>query len=265
VAQAAQERKSPLAGAPAIRKRVELRDKRFELGAGAAATLGQDFYNAVFVNLRAGFHITDSFGLSLNSGVFNLTPDMKTDFHSQLAKALGTSGRLPNSPNPDPTDKTPTPDDAAAAANRISMFVIPQLDVVPFTGKLALFSKLFMSYDVYVFGGVGAVNLVKKGQVDPNYCGPDPTDQSANPAPRCAPYAGMKLAGSGGVGMHAFVNDYFAINLEVRDLIYKNNASGRDVNGDGVTDKHDLNWTWHNWLIGLNATFFLPAKAKISH
>src|SRR4051794_18698110 len=49
-AQAEQERKSPLADAPAAGRRVELRDKRFEIGAGAGATMGQDFYHAVMVN-----------------------------------------------------------------------------------------------------------------------------------------------------------------------------------------------------------------------
>ena len=68
-AQAAQERRSPLADAPAIRKRFELRDKRFELGVGLTSTVGQDFYNALMLNLRLGFHITDWIGISVSAGV----------------------------------------------------------------------------------------------------------------------------------------------------------------------------------------------------
>jgi len=48
-ARAEKERKSPLTNAPAIRKRLELRDKRFEAGIGVGVSVGQDFYNALLV------------------------------------------------------------------------------------------------------------------------------------------------------------------------------------------------------------------------
>ena len=32
--------------------------------------------------------------------------------------------------------------------------------------------------------------------------------------------AGMKIGGNVGVGMHAFANNFFALNLELRDLFY---------------------------------------------
>jgi len=238
VSQAAQERKSPLADAPAIRKRLELRDKRFELGVGLMQTLEQDFYNALMLNIRLGFHITDWLGVSVSAGVYNLTPDWRTSFNNRLNAVLPT----------DSTDKTPTQANAAAAENRIGQVILPQIDFVPVTGKLAMFGRLFMNYDFYVVAGPGFVNLVKKGTV---------TDNSK-------PETGMKLAGNVGVGLHAFANNYFAINIELHDLIYKNNAAGRDVTGSSAVDSHDLQWT-NNFMVGLNFTFFLPAEVKVSH
>jgi len=47
ITQAAQERKSPLADAPAIRKRFELRANRLEVGVGLTQTIGQDFYTLI--------------------------------------------------------------------------------------------------------------------------------------------------------------------------------------------------------------------------
>jgi len=44
-----------------------------------------------------------------------------------------------------------------------------------------------------------------------------------------------------------FVNNYFAINVEAHNLIYKNNAAGRDVNGNGDVNSFDLQWTY-NWM-----------------
>jgi hypothetical protein len=145
--------------------------------------------------------------------------------------------------------------------------ILPQIDVVPFTGKFSLFGKLFMNYDVYVSAGPGIVNLVKKGAVDNSYCDKVGADGKRTcPPDKAKAYTGMKLAYNVGVGMHAFANNFFAINIEVHDLIFQNNASGRNVvtpQGSDVTDS-DLQWT-NNWLVGLNFMFFLPAHVKVSH
>ncbi len=241
VSQAAQERKSPLADSPAIRRRVELRDKRFELGVGMAATVGQDFYNALMLNLRLGFHITDWIGISVSAGLYNLTPNWRSAFNNQLNDALPATGDT----------KTPSQSNAAAAENRIGQIIMPQLDVVPFTGKFSALGKLFMNYDVYVSAGPGIVNLVKKGTIDSNECC------------KATPYTGWKTGVNVGVGMHAFVNNYFAINIELHNLMYSNNAAGRDVTGSSAVTSADAQWTY-NWLVGLNFMFFLPAQVKVS-
>ena len=59
------QRKSPLADAPAIRKRFELRsDPLRARRRRAASTINQDFYHTVLVNLRLAFHITDWLSLA---------------------------------------------------------------------------------------------------------------------------------------------------------------------------------------------------------
>lgn len=237
----AQERKSPLADAPAIRRRLELRDKRFELGAGVATTLGQDFYHAVLVNARLGFHLNDWLSIAGIAG-FNLTKNMKTSFHEELA------GRLPT--NRDPSDRAPVLSEAQGAMNKIGQLFGAQLELVPFTGKFGLFSKLFMSYDFYAFAGPGFINFT----ADAPAC--------STPGPSC-PVTGMKIGGNFGIGMHAFANDFFAINIEARDILLKNNPAGRDENGDGVADSLDNEWD-SNYVLSLNLMFFLPAKAPVS-
>jgi len=253
LAQAAQERKSPLADAPAIRKRFELRANRLEVGVGLTQTIGQDFYNALLLNLRLGYHITDWIGISASAGLVNITPSWRSAFNDQLNSNLGATP---------PDAKTPTPANAAAAENRIGMVILPQVDLVPVTGKFSLFSKLFMNYDFYFVAGPALVNLVSKTSA-----GADLTTECSKTDPtfcKARPYTGMKFGGNVGFGMHAFVNKYFAINLEAHNLIYKNNAAGRDVNGNGNVNSFDLQWTY-NWMVGLNAVFFLPAHVKVSH
>jgi outer membrane beta-barrel protein len=273
VSQAAQERKSPLADAPAIRKRLELRDKRFELGVGAMQTLNQDFYNAMLADVKIGFHITDWLAITGSFG-YNLTPNWRTSFNNQLNSTLATSCRDPKNQNSTgkgdlcdgtagrPTiasDKTPTQANATAAENRIQWVGLAQLEFAPVTGKFSLFSKIFMNYDFYLLGGAAFVNLMKKGDVDNSYCQGGDVCRIDN----ARAVTGMKLGINGGVGMHAFANNFFAINVELRDLVYKNNASGRAITSRTDVVSNDQVWT-HNFLVGLNFMFFLPADVKSS-
>lgn len=235
----AQERKSPLADAPAIRHRVELRDKRFELGAGISTTLGQDFYHAVLVGGRIGFHLTDWLSIAGTAG-YNVTPDFATAFHDKVTGAL---------PDARGEDRTPSRTEALDGMNRINTVFGGQLEIVPFTGKFALFSKLFMNYDFYFFGGPGFINFKADGAC-------------AAGGSTC-PVTGMKIGGNFGAGMHAYGNDWFAINLELRDILVRNNPAGRDATGDGVVDDSDLSWD-SNYMFSLNLMLFLPTTASIS-
>jgi outer membrane beta-barrel protein len=236
----AQERKSPLADAPAIRRRVELRDKRFEVGVGMSSTLGQDFYHAVMVTGRLGFHLTDWLALAAVGG-YNVTPKFKTSFNERLMEVL---------PDTKGTDRTPTKQQALDGMNRIGEVFGGQLELIPFTGKFSLFSKLFMNYDFYAFGGPGVIDFKSDT--------PCPGTESES----CA-VTGMKVGANFGVGTHLFANDFFALNFEVRDILVRNNPAGRDEDGDGVANDRDLSWD-SNIILGLNLMFFLPARPPVS-
>lgn len=250
VAEAAEKvRKSPLTDAPVIRRRLELRDKRFEFGVGAGVSVGQDFYNALLVMPKLAFHFNDWISLA-GVGGFNVTPGWKSSFANDVQGALPAPGTN--------SLKSPYAPDAVATMNHIAWTAVGQIEFIPLSGKIALLSSLFSYFDFYVLAGGGVVNLAAK----------DPTPGScANPTPNrpvlCQAYTKTQLAINAGVGAHAFVSRWGAINLELHDLVYKNNASGRDVNGDGVTDSYDLKWT-HNWVFMANFQVFAPFKAKIS-
>ncbi len=231
-------RKSPLADAPAIRRQVELRDKRFELGAGFGTTLGQDFYNAVLVQGRLGFHLTDWLAVSGTFG-HNLTPNYKTSFNNKLLGTLEATTK----------DRTPTEGQALDGMNKIGQIIGAQVEVTPFAGKLSLFSKVFANYDMYAFGGPGFINFKSDVACD------------AEDQPSCA-VAGMKVGATFGIGIHTFFNDYAALNIELRDILVRNNPAGRDENGDAVANSLDLEWD-SNYIVSLNVTFFLPSKATV--
>ena len=125
--------------------------------------------------------------------------------------------------------------------NKISSMLGAQLEVTPFTGKYSLFGKLFAHYDFYAFVGPGALNYAAATLA--MRCG----DTGALAAPPATADAvrrhGLKLGVNAGVGLHSFINQFLALNFELRDIIAQDNPPGRDVNGDRRVDNNDLTWT----------------------
>ena len=134
------QRKSPLADAPAIRKRFELRSSRIELGAGAGSTINQDYFHTVMINARLAYHVTDwvSIGLFGNFGVAQVS----TGFQGRVGDSLDPEGmRMTN------VDREPDQTGAKNAMQQIGSILGAQLEWTPFTGKYSMFGKLFSAYD----------------------------------------------------------------------------------------------------------------------
>jgi outer membrane beta-barrel protein len=239
------QRKSPLADAPAIRKKVELRSLRLEFGGGGGTTLNQDFYHSVFVNLKLGFHITDWLSLS-GFGAFTVA-NMGTGFQDRVKETL---------PDANPSiPREPTSQQAIDSMSKISQILAAQLEFVPFTGKYSLFGSLFAHYDFYAFAGPGFLNI------KPTDTGLGPCDDNA--AARSCGVSGLKLGANVGVGIHSYINDFLALDLVLRDIVAQINPAGRDVNGDGRANASDLKWG-STYMVSLNLVLYLPSTPDIS-
>jgi outer membrane beta-barrel protein len=252
------QRKSPLADAPAIRKRFELRQTRGELGVGAGSTLNQDFYHTVMINFRGAFHLTDWLSIA-GFGAVGLS-QVATGFQDRLTTSLDPMGGM--------VPREPTPDQAEAGLQQITNMFGGQLEFTPFTGKYSLFGKLFSAYDFYAFFGGAGMTVKTAGNVG-RTC-----DQAAPPFNEQMPLdtdptryycevSGFKAGPTFGVGMHTFFGQGVALNVELRDVMAQLNPSGRDVNGDGMADSSDLSWT-HTYLLGANLVLYLPFTPKVS-
>jgi outer membrane beta-barrel protein len=252
------QRRSPLADAPAIRKRFELRQTRFEAGAGAGTTLNQDFYHTVTVNVRLAFHITDWLSLA-GFGAFGVS-QIATGFENRLVNSLGDD---PNARSN--VLREPLQDEARASLQQISSILGGQLEFTPFTGKYSLFGKLFAAYDFYLFGGPAAINVKTAG--DPGRSCDQPAPDSSQMNPNFSRYScgvtGTKIGPTFGVGLHTFFGQAVGLNVEVRDVMAQLNPSGRDTNGDQAADSADLTWT-HTYVLTGNLVVYLPFSAKVS-
>ncbi len=245
VAQA--QRKSPLEDAPAIRKRVELRDTRFEAGVGFGTTINQDFYHTMMVDLKLGFHITDWLSISGMAGLG--VANLQTGFQERLDETLAQPGMNPSVP------REPTAAAAQASMSKIKAVLAAQLEFTPFTGKYSMFGKIFAHYDFYLFAGPGFLDLAATDSALP-------ACTSGGTTTSCA-VSGLKPGGNVGVGLHTFFNNWLALNVELRDIITQINPSGRDVNGDGFANSNDLSWG-STFMFTANLTVYLPAMAAIS-
>src|SRR5262249_41555049 len=118
------------------------------------------------------------------------------------------------------------------------------VSITPWHGKFAMFSALFFNYDFFVNAGLGMVYFTQNNccfsEMHPTQADiaagntlPDPNTQSG------AQFAGLKIGGMIGVGVHVFFNDWIALQLELRDYIVKANPGGLDTNGDRVLNADD--------------------------
>ncbi|HVU51310.1 MAG TPA: outer membrane beta-barrel domain-containing protein [Polyangia bacterium] len=235
------QRKSPLEDAPAIRKRVELRETRFEIGPGFSSTITQDFYHTFLGGVRLAFHFNDWLSLA-GFGSFAVA-NTETGFQQRLVETL---------PDMNPSvPREPTVQQAQASMQKIKALLGAQLEFAPFTGKYSLFGKIFAHYDFYVFGGGGLMDVQPNNAsacaAATSYCGD----------------TGFKPGGQAGLGLHTFFNNWLALNVELRDFVARLNPSGRDVNGDGVANASDNTWT-STFLVTANVMFFLPTLPAIS-
>ncbi len=245
------QRKSPLADAPAIRKRFELRASRLEVGVGLGSTINQDFYHTILFNGKLGFHITDWLSISVYGGF--AVSNLETTFQSNVVNSLSPS-------LPDGHPKTePTQQDAQRSMQKIKWIAAPQVELTPFAGKYSLFGKLFANYDFYGFVGPGFINVAPNETI--------PACQSSGSGNGTQQYycgtTGTKIGFNFGVGLHSYFNHWMALNVELRDILAKLNPSGRDTNADLHANADDLTWT-HTFSVAANLVFYLPPTPGIS-
>jgi outer membrane beta-barrel protein len=247
------QRKSPLADAPAIRKRYELRASRLEIGAGFGSTINQDFYHTVFLNLKLGFHFNDWLAISAFGGF--AVANVATTFQSDLLKTLGSTPSTPFEP---------TRTDALKSMQKINNILGGQLEFTPFTGKYSLAGWLFANYDFYAFGGAGVISVTPTDASTPpcSSTNANPNTMASGSTYYCG-VSGSKFAFTYGLGLHSYFNHWMALNVELRDMLAKLNPSGRDTNGDLHADTADLTWT-HTFIVTAALVFYLPSTPSIS-
>lgn len=313
----------PLAGAPACRSCELHRQGRFTVAPLFLFSLLDDYRRHISLGLRMQYNITDWLAVSVSGGYSGFWGNLlDTGLTEEVANKApnGIENNRVNYPF------TVTAQGARAAEEhtnellgRIMGFVSAEVVFIPLRGKFGLFSRLFLDVDLYVFAGYAFAFVNERDNVDcrsrdrANSPGgvvsyPDP-ESAAQFNERCpwvgaapagetfvdeVPRAKTRLAagaGTYGVGVSIYFNDWLALTLEYRIMPIKWNHTGTDERGmdlendeltfcpnddgapetcsrtgefpDGRINESDRTWTLnHNFGLGL--TFHFPFTARRS-
>jgi outer membrane beta-barrel protein len=257
---AAETKKSPLEGQPAVRHRLEYRKARFELGPSFAFTLNRMVRHGVTIGLKASYHINDwlEVGADVGYGI---------GFNTALANEIG--GQYQQSD----ADKTTW----QKLQNRwadIKLAGDIRAALTPMSGKIAIFSRLVVTYDFYGFAGFGFALTKNSGQNPEDYGTVAPDDiKAAND--------GFRPGFAWGFGFHLYFNRFFGMGFEFKDLLFSDNETGGDLTrglsaeekarlADPATATHavvingeDKHFSNH-FFAGISFVFFLPPTPDIS-
>jgi outer membrane beta-barrel protein len=249
------ERRNPLAGQPAVRRRLQMRKLRFEATPQFVTSINQDYKHAFGPGLNLQFYFTDWLSVGVQ-GVYavNANTALEDRVRGQLSTDAYEYGKV-----------QPSRAIHDQHVLGINAFFSAYAQITPFYGKIAFFSSLFVNYDLYVNGGIGFVNYTQSKcctTIEPNPPANAPAGSLPDPNLQDGRlFAGLKIGGQIGVGAHIYFNEWLGLQFELRDYIVGANPGGLDVDGNRVLNSKDEG-PQNNIFFGVGVTFMLPPSAR---
>ncbi len=239
----------PLAGAPPVRKLRLQRQGRFEIAPSFSFTLLDEYRRTMVVGGSLTYNAFDWLGFGVWGGFGAIAPltalsDNVNESSPRNTRTAVNVGR-----------------DFGAQVSKLTWMVVPQVQVAPFRGKLAIFGKLFVDTDLYLHLGLGFHGLDERADCDGGGCvGADKTMNSR-----------VAISPNFGLGFKFYTNNLVNFGLEYRAFPFSWNRAGFDQRGGGNDGKFpdqkvngDDQTFKFNQMISLSVGFALPAKPKLS-
>lgn len=261
--QVEQRRTNDLASQPAVRHRLLLVAKRFEVTPLFESTVNADYRHFVGGGLKLEYHFTDMFSVGA-LGVFS------TAINTGLVDKIVPT--LPDAMSQD-NPLEPTKDQFTAHLNKMPIHGAAYLSLTPWYGKLAAFNTAFVNFDFYFQAGVAFAKLDSNCPVSictdtaPGQPRPDPDMMGETLPPDFLPAndaplnSGNRIGAYLGAGIHVFLNDFIALDFTVRDYAFNDNPSGADYDADRVVTDDDSRFLNHLFM-GVGVSIMLPFEAK---
>jgi hypothetical protein len=237
----------PLAGAPAVRQLRLHRKGRVEVALGSSFTLLDEFQRTILPGLRVTWHPTDWLGFGV-WGAYGISTTTSLTDELQVKAINNRNCSAPTGDNVSPCKLTainltrpgiPTSTNGKSTGNlvddqlgKIQFVAAPQINVVPFRGKLSLFGALTADTDISFFAGAAIVGVQER-----KACGQD-DDGKALSNPCASSFeleSGIRVAPTFGVGWNFYPRqlEWFGFGAEWRAMPFSRNTSGFDNAGTG--------------------------------
>lgn len=253
----------PLAGQPAVRRMRLYRQMRIMLEPEFTFTLQDEYSRTLFAGLHAGFYFTDWLGIGVWGayGVANLDTNLTDEV---VGKGVTDERSRLSFPTQQGFDNQIATMTWAAAA---------QIEFIPLRGKLAIFEKLFVDTDFFIFVGAGVVGIEER------------RDTSAAEMAACDAAADrfacrfdlqtqrssrVAVGPTFGAGINLYFNGIIGLSLSWRGLPFSWNTSGFDNSGDPRGDFPDGNINEDdrffklNHMFNVGVTIYLPTDPAIT-
>ena len=235
----------PLVGQPAVRELKLLRKGRLSIAPNIGFTLVDDFRRNIILGGKLEYNILDWLSIGIWGGA---SLGVETTLTKDIQKRANSN--IMNLPERNKVE---------AQIGKLNWLLTMQINIIPFRGKLALFSKLFLAADIYIFVGAGVAgiedrgysadqeayeNWVRNGPIDPalkidaggqpviNCWDTSPNDGKADDYGACMNMEQrVAFVPTFGLGVTMFIKQWMSLNIEYRAIPFQMNKSGTDEIG----------------------------------
>jgi len=274
----------PLAGAPAVRKLKQYRKNRFEIAPAVSFSLLDEYQRQIFFGARLNYNITDWLAI----GAWGASGALK--INTALAENIQTVNDQRQAENVARVraGRSATLNSQLTNTNICQRFVgggqqscpeftkqlgtidwvfAPQLTLVPFRGKIALFQSIFADTDLYFFGGPAFIGVNERAECGPN----SPNPLGCRGAASFGMASRVAIAPTFGLGFSFYVNKWNAFGFEWRGMPFARNTGGFDNHGGGPNgkfpdysvDSNDREFKF-NQMLTVSYGFYFPTTPHVS-
>jgi hypothetical protein len=255
----------PLAGASSVRHLRLYREGRFEFAPAATFTLLDEYQRTILLGARLTYNFTDWFGIGAWAAYGGLI-QLPTHLTDEIQKV--NQVRKTNEPATSTNNRLTAVNLGQEFEDQLAgmeWVLAPQITLVPFRGKIALFQSIYIDTDLYFFGGPAFVGLKERGD-----CESSPTKACSTPdtfelASR------MAIAPTFGLGLTFYMSKWAGLGFEWRGLPFAWNTGGFDTAGGGKDNKYpdnsisDADRKFHfNQMLTVSFNIYLPTQYRVS-
>lgn len=164
----------PLAGAPAVRSLKLYRQGRFEIAPAVSFSLLDEYQRQIYLGARINYNLTDwlAIGAWGASGALKFTTALAEDIQTVNERRRAENGGAvgPAKSKELRLSERNIGPDFPKQLGTIDWVIAPQITLVPFRGKIALFQSIFADTDLYFFGGPAFVGVNERGECPTQNC-----------------------------------------------------------------------------------------------